>query len=401
MKPSQIEQEAAMNTMTNPNEIIQRAFPGILENEAEEMARTGAVRTYPQGTILCREGAIGSTFYIILEGRVEVTKVINDSEVRLLKVLESGDFFGEIALIHNAPRAATVTTLTPVIVLEINKEPFDGLLHSSTTVAVSMIRFVSRRLRENDEMAIGDLRLKARELAEAYQQLAEMDFARREFLTTIAHELRTPLMAASGYLQAIRMGMIQGDMLNTALDTVGRNIQEITSLVNDILFLQEMDLIFTDFQPTDISAVVSSAVEQQRFFAQNSQVALSLILAPGLPLVRADQKSLERAVAAIVNNGIKFSPNGGDVVVDVSSRDSQVLIKVCDRGVGIPPEAMARIYDRFFHLDQIGGHLFRGVGLGLSIARQVIEQHGGRIEVESELGKGSTFTICLDIDGRR
>ena len=111
----------------------------------------------------------------------------------------------------------------------------------------------------------------------------------------------------------------------------------------------------------------------------------------------ADAKSLERAISAILDNAIKFSPDGGNVLVEVCSDDRQVWIKIKDHGVGISPEALPRIFERFYHLDQIGEHMFRGAGIGLSIARQVIEQHQGTIEVETETGKGSIFTTCLPI----
>jgi len=249
-----------MPSEISPRKILRRAFPGIREDEAEEMVAVGKMRKYPEETILCREAARESTFYILLDGQVVVTKEMTNLEKKHMKDLEAGDFFGEMALIHNAPRAATVTTVTPVTVLEIRKEDFTKLLERSTTMSLAMVREISRRMRQNDDLAIEELRLKARELAEAYQQLAEMDYARQEFLTTIAHELRTPLTAAGGFMQFIRKGMLQGEALNSALDTVANNIQDIISLTNDILFLQEMDLILTDVQPVDMGALVTMAV---------------------------------------------------------------------------------------------------------------------------------------------
>jgi signal transduction histidine kinase len=387
--------ETAMITHFKPIDVLRRAFPGIPESEAEEMISAGKVREYPPDTVLCHEGAIESTFYIILDGEVQVTKFINDAEARFLKYLEPGDFFGEMALIQNSPRSATVMTKVPTTVLEINKEAFTDLFKRSTSVSLALAREVSRRLRENNEMAIEDLRIKAKELADAYQQLAELDYARREFLTTIAHELRTPLTAANGFLQVIRMGELQEESLNAALDTVTRNIQDIITLTNDILFLQEMDLILPEFQMTDVGGLVAHAVEQERTRAERNGVGFIINIAPNIPAISADPKSLERAIIAILDNAIKFSPEGGDVIIDVGHADSHVWVTVTDHGVGIPHEMMPRIFERFFHMDQVGVHMFRGLGLGLSIARQVIEQHGGMIDVKSTLGKGSTFTIWL------
>jgi CRP-like cAMP-binding protein len=227
-----------MNSEISPRRILRKAFPGIREDEAFEMTAVGRVHNYPSGTVLCLEGAIESIFYILLDGHVEVTKAMQDMQSRVMKKLGPGEFFGEMALIHNMPRSATVTSLTPVTVLEIHKEDFTHLLEHCTPVSLAMVREVSRRLRQNDQMAIEDLRVKAGELAYAYQTLAEMEFARSEFLTTIAHELRTPLTSAGGFLQLIQKGMLQGQVLNSALDHVTKNIQEIIALVNDILFIQ-------------------------------------------------------------------------------------------------------------------------------------------------------------------
>lgn len=373
-----------------PYQILMQAFPGIAEAEAIDIISAGIMRSFPAGAVLCNEGEWADTFYIIFSGSVKVTKLVNADEERVMNTLSSGTFFGEMAIIHDAPRAATVTTTQPTTVLEVHKEAFSGMLENHKSVSLAIIREVSRRLRENDEMAIEDLRAKAGELADAYQQLAEEEYARSQFLTNIAHELRTPLTAANGFLQVIRSGMLQGEALNAALETVGRHLQDISTLTNDILFLQEMELILPAFQPTDLLAVISAAIQQQRV-----KTGIRLEIPPNLPKVSADPRSLQRAVAAIIENGVKFSPDGGEVCVQVSQEPGWINIAVQDHGVGIPPEVMPRIFQRFFHLDQMGGHLFRGVGIGLSIARQVIEQHNGQITVASEAGKGSTFTIRL------
>jgi signal transduction histidine kinase len=282
-------------------------------------------------------------------------------------------------------------------VLEIGQEAFEQILRSHSTVSLAMVREVSRRLRENDEMAIEDLRLKTRELAQAYQQLAEQDFARQEFLSTIAHELRTPLTSANGFLQVIRQGMLQGEAARTALETVHENLQKIIHLVNDILFLQEMELILQDFKPIDLGAVVMAAVEKHRARAERSQLGLHVDIPQNLPAVLGDARSLERVVSIFLDNAIKFSPDGGDIYVAAGVTEDEIWVRVEDQGVGIPPEAMPRLFRRFFRLDEVNGRLFSGAGLGLSIARQVVEQHGGKIDVESQLGEGSRFTFFLPL----
>jgi signal transduction histidine kinase len=384
-----------MTTRRAPSKIIPRAFPGIKPNEIEELISNSQVRSYSPGAVLCRENAVEDRFYMILEGEVEVTKNINNNEARLLKTLSAGDFFGEMALIQNAPRAATVRAKSSLTTLELDKAAFDKVLNNSSSIAMAMVNEISDRLRQNDQLAVDDLRIRASELADAYQKLAEQDLARREFLTNVAHELRTPLMVATGYLQMLQRGIMSGDQLTVGIDTVARNVQQITTLVNDILFLQEMDLVLPEFQAVDMNEVTRIVTEKYETKAVERGVKLRFTPDLSLPPVSGDPKSLERALTALVDNAIKFSPKGGDVEVRIARKDNKVLVEVEDHGIGIEKENLRHIFDRFYHIEKHEDDLFGGIGLGLAITRQVIEQHHGKLDVTSTPGKGSTFTVTL------
>ena len=384
-----------MTTRRAPSRIIPRAFPGIKPDEIEELIANSQVHSYLPGAILCRENAVEDRFYMILDGEAEVTKNINNSESRLLTTLAPGDFFGEMALIHNAPRAATVTAKTALTTLELDKAAFNRVIHKSSSIALAMVSEISNRLRQNDQLAVEDIRIRASELAEAYQKLAEQDLARREFLSNIAHELRTPLMVASGNLHILQKGILKGEQLAAGIDTVTRNVQQIVTLVNDILFLQEMDLVLPDFQKVDMNEIGYTVIGKYAAAAQEHDVSLRFTPSPNLPPAWGDSKSLERALMALVDNAIKFSPQGGDVKISLTKNDMWVLVSVEDHGIGIPKENLPRVFDRFYHLERSGDNLFGGIGLGLAITRQVIEQHQGSLDVVSTPGKGSTFTMTL------
>jgi signal transduction histidine kinase len=386
-----------MTTRRAPSKIIPRAFPGIKPDEIEDLIVNSQVHSYTPGAVLCQENAVEDRFYMILEGEAEVTKNINNNESRLLKTLGAGDFFGEMALIHNAPRAATVTAKTELTTLELDKPAFDRVVHKSTSIAMAMVSEISNRLRQNDQLAVDDLRMRASELAEAYQKLAEQELTRREFLTNVAHELRNPLMVASGYLQMMQKGIMEGDQLKAGIETVARNVQQIVTLVNDILFLQEMDLVLPEFQAVNMNEIARAVIDKYAATASERGVKLRLpetrIL--NLPPVLGDAKSLERALIALVDNAIKFSPRGGEVRIHVNKKDDKVQIAVEDHGIGIAKENLQRIFDRFYHLEKSGDDLFGGLGLGLAITRQVLKQHHGNLDVVSQPGKGSTFTMTL------
>lgn len=384
-----------MTGRRSPGKIIPRAFPGITSAEVEELVTRSRLERYPPGVVLCQENALESTFYMILEGEVEVTKVINNDETRRLNTLGPGDFFGEMALIHNAPRAATVTTRTDLVTLELDKPSFDAVLARSSSVSMALVREISNRLRENDAMAIEDLRLRARELAQAYEKLAELEAARNAFLTNIAHELRTPLMAASGFVQVLEHGIVPADQWQNTIAIVSKHIRQIVTLVNDLLFLQEMDLVLPEFQPVQPAEIVDAVVRSYRGTTGIHDIQVTT--AADLPALSGDRKSLERAIAALVDNAIKFSPQGGKVDLRLRQAGEEVVVQVEDHGIGIAPEILPRIFERFFHLEKDGEVLFGGVGIGLAIARQVIHQHGGVIEVASQPGAGTTFTVRLPV----
>ena len=384
-----------MTTLRTPARIIPRAFPGIKPEEVQEIIVNSQIKSYPAGTILCQEDAIEHTFYMILEGDFEVTKTINNNEKRLLKTLIAGDFFGEMALIHNAPRAATVQSLTPAVVLELDKQGFDRVLKHSPSVATAMVAEISNRLRANDQLAIEDLRLRAREIADAYQKLAEQDMARNEFLTSIAHELRTPLMVASGYLHTLKKGVLTGEQLQSTIEIVSRNVDQIVNLTNDLLFLQEQDLVLRDFQALNLYHVVEGVIEKYQAKAKTRSINIKVRGSANIPSVQGDEPSLERAIAGLVDNAIKFSPYGGTVEIRFADLGNYVSVSVVDYGIGIDPQIRPRIFDRFFHLEKSNDEIYDGLGIGLSITRQVIQQHRGMLDVDSQPGKGSTFTISL------
>jgi signal transduction histidine kinase len=137
-------------------------------------------------------------------------------------------------------------------------------------------------------------------------------------------------------------------------------------------------------------------IEQSQAKLAENKIHLVTDIPAGLLPVVGDRKSLERAFGAILDNAIKFSYEEGQVEVAAGQKDAQVWVEIRDHGVGIPEEIQSRIFERFFHIDQIEGRMFRGLGLGLSIARQVFEQHQGQIQVDSQLGSGTTVRVTLN-----
>lgn len=375
--------------------IFRQVFPGLPEDDVRRLAEVAEVETFPAGAIVCHEGRMEEYFYVITSGQVEISKRFDDETQRTLHHLGPGEFFGEIALVQKTSRSATVRTLEVTSVLRIDHETFGTVLERSPLMALQIVRQVSARLRDADQQAIADLRRKNVELARAYAALEEQQRVRSGFLTTVSHELRTPLTTVSGYLHFLEQGVLGTEQQKQAVKTIARNVGTIVHLVNSILFLQELDMIRLDFQAVDVGEIVLKAVQRVWERAAESGIRLRVEMEPDLPPLHVDKMELQRAIEILLNNAIKFSPDGGEVCVKVFTTGDRVGVCVADPGVGIPAEELENIFEPFTQARSPEGRLFGGIGLGLPIARHVVELHGGSIEVQSRVGRGSEFTILL------
>ena len=374
--------------------LLRQVFPGMDELALQGMVRLAKVCTYPADTLLCREGAEEEIFYILGEGQVLVTQQLGDEE-RFLRYSGPGQYFGEMALIANSPRNANVRTTTETSVLEIDKTTFIEMIRQNPVIALTMFRTSVGWLRSNDTAAIAALSQQKQEIEHAYDILKTQERQRSEFLTTLAHELRTPITTANGYMQLIKKGTMTGPALEMGLEKVSGGLERIVSLVNDLLFVQEMDLLELVVYPLNLKDILSSVVEEAAERAGASNLTIVSHLPNGLLQVEADPDGLRRALLALLDNAIKFSPGGGTIHIEVSQSEDAVDIAFADPGVGIDPEFLPRIFDRFEHQEKRGDYLFGGIGLGLAIAQHLIEGFGGSISVESEVDRGSIFTVHL------
>lgn len=379
----------------NAAEILRRVFPGLDGEDLAELAGVAKECTYPPGVVLCHEGRIEDVFYVIVSGRAEVTKRFEDGTERVLHRPGPGEFFGEIALVQAGSRIATVRTIEPTTLLEIGRDAFLSVLQRNAPMAIRIMLQVSSRLRDSDQRSIAELHRKNVELAQAYAELAEQQRLRSEFLTTVAHELRTPLTAATGYLQLVNSGVVEPDQVPRFLQVVAHNLATVVHLVNNILFLQELELITPEFKTLQVKDVVLPPIREAMERAAQAGLAISTHIEEGLPPILGDIGGLSRAVGALLDNAIKFSPDGGEISIRVYADGNTLRIEIRDPGVGFPMERLDAVFKPFTRIEPQGERLFGGMGLGMPIAKRVIESHGGHIEAQSEVGKGSTFTIVL------
>ncbi len=240
---------------------------------------------------------------------------------------------------------------------------------------------------------------------EDVSELRRLQQIRAEFIDNLSHELRTPLTTVSLLAETLtRDADAAGDALPAKMrDRIGKIEVEtghLVQMVNELLDLSRIEsgsaLGVVDL--LDLGEVAIESTERLRLFAERQGVSLGVEVAPSLPLVRGDEARLGQVLVNLLHNAVKFSPDGGAVTVTVSATDPEVVVAVADHGVGIPRSAQARIFERFYKVDRARRRgEAGGTGLGLAIARHIIEQHGGRIWVESVEGGGSTFSFALPI----
>ncbi len=384
-------------TLDRRLDVLHQAFPDLDEALLIELARRAHEQHVAPGDCIVAEGEVGDAFYLILDGRVQISKFLELGTQRLLSELQRGQFFGEMALIEDAPRMASAYALQATDLLVITKHDFLDLLTQSMPASLAIMRSVVARFRDADRLAIDELREKNRELARAYAELSETTRRKSEFLTVVSHELRTPLTSIRGYAQLMRTGVIKDGDLSSALDVIVNNTDALVRLINNILFLQELELIPPMLMPLDLGEIVTTLVDSITAHAAEAGLTFEVNLPPDLPQVPGDRNGLMQAIGALIDNAVKFSPDGGCIRIMAEMEARTLSLSIADPGVGIPPDELYHIFDRFRHLETDRDHLFGGVGLGLPIAKQVVEQHGGHLSVVSQLSKGSTFTVTLPL----
>ena len=238
-----------------------------------------------------------------------------------------------------------------------------------------------------------------RELAHSFNVMAEgleeAERQRRNLTADVAHELRTPLSNIQGYLEAIRDGLV--DPTPETIDTIHGQALHLSRLVEDLRLLAQMEAGALQLQlsSTRIEELLQSSVEAVRPRADAKRIDLSLDAQPSLPMLDLDATRISQVIGNLLENAITHTPEGGRVSVLARASAGAVEVTVSDTGAGIASEDLPRLFDRFYRADPSRDRSTGGAGLGLTIARRLVEAHGGTIEVESELGRGSRFTVRL------
>lgn len=235
---------------------------------------------------------------------------------------------------------------------------------------------------------------------QARAQAEQANRVKDEFLATLSHELRTPLNAMLGWTRMLLEGRLAADAAYRALETIDRNIQLLTRLVEDVLEMSRITMgsVRLDVRPMTLIPMIEAAVDSIRPAARSKGIELGMFLDPAVGPISGDPTRLQQVVWNLMSNAIKFTSRGGRVQVHLTQQDSQAEIRVVDTGKGIPAEFLPRVFDRFTQADSTPTRRHGGLGLGLAIVRHLTELHGGTVRAASAgEGRGATFTVRLPL----
>ena len=230
-------------------------------------------------------------------------------------------------------------------------------------------------------------------------QLKEIDTLKSEFVSTVSHDLRSPLTLMRGYATMLEMAGDLNEQQKSYIKMIVQGVDNMAKLVNNLLDLGRIDFgVGLQVGSIPVLDIIERVTGNLQMMARNKEIALSVEIPRDMPhAVEADQALLHQAVYNLVENAIKYTPNGGEVTLNLLTAPDTLTFAIKDSGIGIPNEDMKRLFEKFYRGTNREALAQRGTGLGLAIVKSIAERHGGKVWVESELGKGSTFFLQVPL----
>ncbi|MEE9519942.1 MAG: GAF domain-containing protein, partial [bacterium] len=308
----------------------------------------------------------------------------------LLPLLVGGEAVGVFLLDSRTPGTYTERDL----------ELLDPLAQQ-LALALQNARLYAQVKRHAEELEV-KVEARTQELQEANQQLEGASRHKSEFLANMSHELRTPLNAIIGFSEILldeSLGVLAPEERKEFLGNIVGSGRHLLRLINDILDLSKVEAGRMELHPEEfaVASVVNGVLNTIKPLAAKKEIAIEVAIDPTLPLLVADPGKVRQILYNLLSNAIKFTPERGQVGLRASRDGGEALFAVWDTGIGIKPGDQERVFVEFQQAESTAGRQYEGTGLGLTLAKKFVELHGGRIWVESEPGKGSTFTFTLPL----
>lgn len=276
----------------------------------------------------------------------------------------------------------------------VDREVLDRVVTQQIVELHTALKEANRTLEQRVEERTAELR-------RALERLTEISQLKANLISNISHELRTPLAHIKGYVELIaegRLGSLSPEM-EKAIQVIHRASQRLGRLIEDLIEFStaSREGLRLDLQQVSIYELADNTMQRSQEKAEKAGVTIKVELEKDLPALYADPERLAWVLYQLFDNGIKFTPSGGQVTFLAKKEKRQVLLSINDTGIGIPSDRMLEIFEPFHQLDGSATRRYGGTGLGLSLAKMILEAHESEISIESEEGKGSTFSFPIQI----
>jgi signal transduction histidine kinase len=355
-------------------------FQGLTSGEWQNLRRIAQERQFAAGQEIFREGDPGDGVYVIRDGLVEIAHVVNSQPHRVFSRPGPGEIFGEMAVIEDLPRSATATAVKDARVYFIPRDEMLALLKCSPGLAFTVLQEISRRLRDFNQLHL-------REIIQAERLAVVGNFAR-----SILHDLKNPLTVISLAAEALERPGISPERRAQSLGYIHMQVQHIKEMIGDILEFTQGASAKAAFSSVDYRQFVSKLLPELVADAGIKSVRIEPQNEPPAFQLRLEPRRLRRVFFNLLHNAEDAMPGGGRLLLRFRQDEKEVITEVEDTGPGLAPEIVDRLFQPFATHGKS-----HGSGLGLSICKKIVEDHGGRIGARSEPGHGAIFFFTLPI----
>jgi signal transduction histidine kinase len=376
-------------------------FAGLDPADLALIAAAAREESFAPGTTIFREGDPADRLYIILDGTVEVWKDYGEEQRDRIASHGIGHLFGEMAVVDDLPRSATVVALGAVRLLSVGRDDFRGIIASNGAIALSITRSVSAMVRASNESFLENLHHRNRDLLKANRELrrtqerliqAERLSVLGKFASLILHDIRNPIAILKGYAEMVQLAPEDRALVDRNIGRIIAEADRLNRLASEMLDFSRGDIALnvSIVDLRDLVGRVTGAMAEA--FATRKVEVVSRVDFTGPVVLDADR--MQRVLLNLADNARKAMPKGGTFTIATVKKGRSVIFELSDTGVGMDADVQKRLFEPFFSRSEEGG-----TGLGMCVVKNVTEAHGGKLAWTSEKGKGTTFRITLPVAG--
>lgn len=377
-------------------------FSDLDAREIASLADLSHTHHARSGDIIFREGDAPENFYVVVDGAAAVWKNWGEADAELLAVHGQGQLFGEMALVDELPRSATVIAEADTDLLFLPGTDFRRFISENGNIALSIMKRLSGMVRKSNDSFVEGLRRRNRELERTNEELRETqkELLRSERLSAlgkmagmILHDLRNPLSVLRSHAEMMQMDLADTEGLSRGLTLIVREVDRMNDLANELLDYSRGEIrLNTAIVHADDLLESLASIAVPRLAGRDIELELESHLTRPLIL---DRSRMLRVLSNLVDNSRKAIGKHGNITVQIDEQPTSVRIVVRDNGRGMPASVLEHVFEPFYSAEHGGG-----TGLGMAIVRTVVEAHDGTVHVESEEQKGTTVTIELPVHGK-